>query len=63
MYKQRPNSTNKLSVELMLCGPFKHADALIEASDERMEDSRVGFISDCDVLVGSKIYFFMGEKI
>lgn len=62
MYKQRPNSTNKLSVELMLCGPSKHADAFIETSDERMEESRGGFISDCDVLVGSKIYFFHGRK-
>lgn len=58
MYKQRPNSTNKLSVELMLCGPSKHADAFIETSDERMEESRGGFVSDCDVLVGSKIFFF-----
>lgn len=62
MYKQRPNSTNKLSVELMLCGPSKHADAFIETSDERMEESRGGFVSDCDVLVGSKIYFFRGRK-
>jgi len=62
VYKQRPNSTNKLSVELMLCGPSKHADAFIETSDERMEESRGGFVSDCDVLVGSKIYFFHGRK-
>lgn len=46
----------------MLCGPSKHADAFIETSDERMEESRGGFISDCDVLVGSKIYFFHGRK-
>lgn len=62
VYKQRPNSTNKLSVELVLCGPFKHADASIETSDERMDESRGGLISDCDVLVESKIYFFMGKK-